>query len=160
MNRQKIKEDDLKIASMDVKSFVQPDYDSKEYCKHLAENNYFYALSLLRHYIKATSDYYFAEKIGAKNIDLFMLTSSISSPFGPGSDSQPLLIKFGKHNVFLVDSSQFGFEPLLLKNFDKVYCYLPSIRGENHDSRHLNQFYHCEMEMKGTLEDLVPIIEG
>ena len=70
---------------------------------------------------------------------------------GPGSDSEVIPIKFGKYNSFLVDSSQFGFEPLLLNKLDKVYCYLPSMRGENPDKRHLNQFFHCEAEIKGTL---------
>ncbi|MDA3896997.1 MAG: hypothetical protein PF482_12730 [Desulfobacteraceae bacterium] len=41
-----------------------------------------------------------------------------------------------------------------------MYCYLPSMRGENPDDRHLNQFFHCEAEILGTLEDLVPIMEG
>ncbi len=89
-----------------------------------------------------------------------MFTPSISSPMGPGSDSEPVSIKFGKIKTFLVDSSQFGFEPLLLNRFDKVYCYLPSMRGEDCDNRHLNQFFHCEMEMKGKLDKLLPIIEG
>jgi asparaginyl-tRNA synthetase len=113
----------------------------------------------MRHYIKISSDYYFSATQKAKNIDLFMLTPSVSSPMGPGSDSKPVSIKFGKFKTFLVDSSQFGFEPLLLNGFDKVYCYLPSMRGENADKRHLNQFYHCEMEIKGKIEKLLPIIE-
>ena len=95
----------------------------------------------------------------AKNVDLFMMTPSVSSPMGPGSDSEAIQIKFGNLNTNLVDSSQFGFEPLLLNGFDKVYCYLPSMRGENPDKRHLNQFFHCEAEIKGTLNDLIPIIE-
>jgi len=79
---------------------------------------------------------------------------------GPGSDSEPIPIKFGKFDSNLVDSSQFGFEPLLLNGIDKVYCYLPSMRGENPDKRHLNQFFHCEAEIKGDIEQLMPIIEG
>jgi len=160
INKNRIKQDDLKFASLDVDLFKQPKYDSVNYYKDITENGYFYALLVLRHYIKLTSDYYFAEKLGAKNVDLFMLTSSVSSPLGPGSDSKALKIKFGEFKTFLVDSSQFGFEPLLLNNIDKVYCYLPSMRGEDPDSRHLNQFYHCEMEMNGFLDDLIPEIEG
>ena len=136
-----------------------PVYSSNSHYRDLCNSKYFQALIVLRHYIKVASDYYFGIKLGAKNIDLFMLTSSVSSPMGPGSDSEPILIKFGKFKTFLADSSQFGFEPLLLNNFDKVYCYLPSMRGEDCDKRHLSQFYHCEMEMKGKLENLLPIIE-
>ena len=33
------------------------------------------------------------------------------------------------------------------------------MRGEDCDSRHLNQFFHCEMEIIGTLDQLIPFIE-
>lgn len=151
--------DDLKISKIKKDFFKTPGYNPRTYYKDITVNNYFYALLLLRHYIKLTLDSYFGIEVGAKNIDLFMLTPSISSPIGPGSDSKPVKIRFGKFKTFLVDSSQFGLEPLLLNNVDKVYCYLPSMRGENHDFRHLNQFFHCEFEMAGILGDLIPIAE-
>jgi len=140
--------------------FKMPKYNPKKHYKDVAQAKYFHALTILRHYIKTTSDYYFGIKQNAKNVDLFMLTSSISSPMGPGSDSEPIRIKFGENDTCLVDSSQFGFEPLIINGFSKVYCYLPSMRGEDSDKRHLNQFYHCEMEMKGELEGLMTIVEG
>jgi asparaginyl-tRNA synthetase len=136
-----------------------PAYSPNDHFKHLCDSNYYRALITLRHYIKISSDYYFGTKQKAKNVDLFMFTPSVSSPMGPGSNSEPIPIRLGKLNTFLVDSSQFGFEPLLLNGFDKVYCYLPSMRGENYDKRHLNQFYHCEMETKGKLDNLLPIVE-
>jgi asparaginyl-tRNA synthetase len=142
------------------KNLKPPKYSSKDYSKNLTENKYFDALITIRHYIKIATDIYFGEIIGAKNVDLFMLTPSISSPMGPGSDSEAIPIKFGNLDTFLVDSSQFGFEPLLFQNLDKVYCYLPSMRGEDPDSRHLNQFFHSEAEIVGTLKDLTPIVEG
>lgn len=155
-----IKKDDLKYNGLDSKLFVLPRYNSRSHYLELTKSKYFHAIITLRHYIKLASDFYFGEKQGAKNIDLFMLTPSISSPMGPGSDSESIPLKFGKYKSNLVDSSQFGFEPLLLNNIDKVYCYLPSMRGEKPDKRHLNQFFHCEAEIKGNLEDLIPIIEG
>lgn len=158
--REKILMDDSEFSKIRKSSFLMPTYNPSVYYKDIALNNYFYALLTLRHYIKFASDYYFGLKLGAKNVDLFMMTPSVSSPMGPGSDSEPIKIKYGNLETFLVDSSQFGFEPLLLNNFDKVYCYLPSMRGEDPDSRHLNQFFHCEAEMKGTLEELTPVIEG
>jgi asparaginyl-tRNA synthetase len=158
--KRSIKNDDKKFAPMNRNSFRQPIYNPKQYCKQIVKSNYFYALLILRHHIKVATDYYFGVKLKAKNIDLFMLTPSVSSPAGPGSNSKAIPIKFGKFKTFLVDSSQFGFEPLLLNKFDKVYCYLPSMRGEKSDSRHLNQFYHCEMEMIGSLDSLIPKIEG
>ncbi len=146
-----------KIKSLSLKP---PLYNNKTYYKDLTRHEYFDALILIRHFIKNASDTYFGSVIGAQNVDLFMLTPSVSSPMGPGSDSEAIPIKFGKLDTYLVDSSQFGFEPLLFQNLDKVYCYLPSMRGEKPDARHLNQFFHCEAEILGTLDNLVPIIEG
>ncbi len=135
-------------------------YNNKTYYKDLTKYEYFDALVLLRHYIKSASDVYFGQVVKARNVDLFMITPSVSSPMGPGSDSEVVPIKFGKYDSFLVDSSQFGFEPLIFQGIKKVYCYLPSMRGEDPDARHLNQFFHCEAEIVGTLDDLTPIMEG
>lgn len=106
------------------------------------------------------TDAYWSGEQGACSVDLFMITPSISSPMGPSSDSEAIPIKFGDLSTFLVDSAQFGLEPLLINGFEKVYCYLPSMRGEDPDKRHLNQFYHCEAEIKGSIEDMIPLIEG
>ncbi len=158
--RKQIRSADAMFENTDFEHFILPKYDSKTHYLELTRSGYFHALITLRHYIKAVSDYYFAVEHKALSIDLFMLTSSISSPMGPGSDSEPLPIKFGRFNSNLVDSAQFGFEPLLLNGLDDVYCYQPSMRGEDPDKRHLNQFFHCEAEMKGAMEDLMPVIEG
>lgn len=155
-----LKKDDKKIGQFKRTILKACQYNPKTHYLNLARNPYYYALIIFRHHIKLISDFYFSNKIGAKNIDLFMLTPSISSPTGPGSNSEPIKIQFGKLETFLVDSSQFGFEPLLLNNLEKAYCYLPSMRGENPDARHLNQFFHCELEIVGTLNKLIPIIEG
>jgi len=156
----RIFEDDIEYKKLDSGLFVLPKYDPQYHYLELTKSKYFHAIINLRHHIKEVSDFYFGCVQKAKNIDLFMLTPSISSPMGPGSDSEPIPIKFGKYKSNLVDSSQFGFEPLLLNGLDKVYCYLPSMRGENPDKRHLNQFFHCEVEIRGTIEHLIPIIEG
>ena len=154
-----IEDDDLKFRNINLKFFTLPAYDPKTHYLDLTRSGYFRALITLRHYIKIVSDYYFGVECEAKNIDLFMLTHSISSPMGSGSDSEAIPIKFGKYDSNLVDSSQFGFEPLLLNGIDKVYCYLSSMRGEKPDKRHLNQFFHCEAEIKGDIEQLIPMIE-
>ena len=153
-----IEADNQNIAE-DNSSFNLPEYKSTEHYLELTKAKYYKALLILRHYIKIVSDYYFGVELSAKNIDLFMLTPSISSPMGSGSDSEPIPIQFGKLDTFLTDSSQFGFEPLLMNGLDKVYCYLPSMRGEDSDKRHLNQYFHCEAEIVGTLEELLPIVE-
>lgn len=135
-----------------------PTYDPNTHYVELTRSGYFRALLVLRHFIKLSSDAFFSGK-GAINVDLFMMTPSISSPMGPGSDSESIPIKFGNLHTYLVDSSQFGFEPLLMNGIDKVYCYLPSMRGEDPDKRHLNQFFHCEAEIRGKLAVLRPLIE-
>ena len=157
--RDQIKNDDLRFEDINTESFILPVYDPKTHYLDLTRSGYFRALITLRHYTKAVSDYYFEVECGAKNIDLFMLTPSISSPMSPGSDSEAIPVKFGKFDSNLVNSSQFGFEPLLLNGIDKVYCYLPSMRGEKPDKRHLNQFFNCEAEIKGDIGKLIPIIE-
>ncbi|MCK4918622.1 MAG: hypothetical protein KAS02_02475 [Candidatus Pacebacteria bacterium] len=155
-----IKNSDIKFKDINLEFFTLPEYDPSSHYLELTHSKYFQALLVLRHNIKLATDYYFSFICKATNMDLFMLTPSISSPMGLGSDSEAFPVKFGNLSSNLVDSSQFGFEPLLMNGFDKVYCYLPSMRGENPDKRHLNQFYHCELEMLGTLDQLTPIIEN
>ncbi len=138
-----------------------PTYDPHTHYLEISRSKYFKGLTVLRHIIKMVSMMYWTHEQGAFNVDLFMMTPSVSSPMGPGSDSEAVLIKFGEQNTYLVDSSQFGFEPILLGGgIKKVFCYLPSMRGENYDKRHINQFYHCEAEIIGTMDDLIPQIEG
>lgn len=50
-------------------------------------------------------------------------------------------------------------EPIVLKHFNAVYCYLPSFRGEDSDDRHLNQFYHCEAEIADTYLEVMKMVE-
>src|SRR6185369_7836077 len=126
----------------------------------MTRSGYFKALLTLRHFVRAASDRYFSVDQGAMNLDLFLMTPRVSSPMGPGSDSETVPVMFGKLHTYLVDSSQFGFEPVLMNDFEKVYCYLPSMRGEDPDKRHLNQFFHCEAEVRGGREVLLPVIEG
>jgi len=157
----------LQNARSDADEFVKTNgqnklrpslYNAESYVDDVIGNKYFTALAIVRHYVKLTSDTYWS-KVGAFNIDLFMLTPSASSPMAPGSDSEVISIQFGKYHTNLTDSSQFGFEPLMF-HLDKAYCYLPSMRSESPDARHLNQFFHCEAEVVGTLDELLPYVEG
>lgn len=153
---------DQKFSSdvIDHNAFSQPAYSPQNHYLDVSRKPYFNALLVLRHIFKQASDLYWGIEQGAMNMDLFMMTPSVSSPMGPGSDSEAIKIKFGDLETYLVDSSQFGFEPILMNGVDRVYCYLPSMRGEDPDKRHLNQFYHCEAEIRGTLDDLTPLVEG
>src|SRR5260221_603122 len=156
----KIGEADNLFTNKNKDDFALPEYNKDTYSLDIANAGYYQALVVLRHFIKRASDVYWGEMQDAYNVDLFMLTSSVSSPMGPGSDSEAVRLKFGELDTFLVDSSQFGFEPILLNGIKKLYCYLPSMRGEDPDKRHINQFFHCEAEIVGELSDLKPQIEG
>lgn len=149
-----------RFASQPRELFATPAYNPETYVADLTRHRYFAALLVLRHFVQAISHSYFSSEHGAKNVDLFVLTPSVSSPMGPGSDSKPVSVTFGGLQTHLVDSSQFGFEPLLLQSPGMVYCYSPSMRDEDPDARHLNQFYQCESEMTGDLEDIIPVVEG
>jgi asparaginyl-tRNA synthetase len=154
------RKDDNLISSLNgAKKLIHPELDPAHYYKQVVSYPYFSALVYLRHQIRAVSDAYFSNQIGAKNVDLFLMTNSISSPFGPGSDSEPIPITFGGLNSYLVDSSQFGFEPILVSGIPKAYCYLASMRGEDPDKRHLNQFYHCEYEAQENFDRTKEVAE-
>lgn len=137
-----------------------PQYDPQKHYLDLTSSGYYRALIAIRQVVSMTCDYYLSEICHASKVDLFMITPSISSPMGPGSNSTALAIKFGKYNSFLTDSAQFGFEPLMMNSIDKAYCYMPSIRGEDPDYRHLNQFFHCEAEIVGFLSEVMKMVEG
>lgn len=156
---EQIQKEDIRFLHLEKSNCQIPPYSPKSHYLDLTSSNYYRGLLVIRHYIKTITDYYFSNIVDAKNIDLFMLTPSVSSPMGPGSDSEAVSIKFGNLETYLVDSSQFGFEPLIMNGMERVYCYLPSMRGENPDFRHLNQFYHCEAEILGNLEDIMWIVE-
>ena len=136
-----------------------PTYSPISHVSDLATNKYWNRILHLRHILKISSEHFFCYEKNGINIDLFMLTPSVSSPMGPGSDSEAIPIKFGTLETFLVDSSQFGFEPILMNDIDLAYCYLPSMRGEDPDKRHLNQFYHCEAEINGGFEEIINLVE-
>ncbi len=156
----KAKIDDEQIRQYAQAHLAHPVLDPKHYYRQVATHPYFAVLTLLRHHVRSVSDAYFSNVVGAKNVDLFLMTSSISSPAGPGSDSEPIPLTFGGLDTYLVDSSQFGFEPVLIGGVPRAYCYLASMRGEEPDERHLNQFYHCEYEAQEAFEVAQTVAEG
>ena len=155
-----IKNSEALFSQEKKNNFKLPKYNPNTHYKEISNSKYYKALLVFRNNIKLACDFYWSQIENAYNVDLFMLTSSVSSPIGLGSDSEVIKINFGNFETFLVDSSQFGFEPILLNGINKVYCYLPSMRGENPDKRHLNQFYHCEVEIKGDIKKLLFMMEN
>lgn len=104
-------------------------------------------------------DFYKSEAI---NPALFPITTgSVSSPMGLGSDSLPVRVTFSHTLVetFLADSMQFSLELGARLNERGAYYIMPTFRGENQDPRHLNEFVHSEVEIRGTLEDVMGLAE-
>lgn len=134
-------------------------YQPKKHIQNLIKDDYYFNLIILRNTIQVYIDNYF-QKLNAPKVDLYLISKGVSSPMGKGSDSLPVPITFGTKKTYLVDSAQFGMEPLVQKRFKMVYCYLPSFRGEEPDDRHLNQFYHCEAELQGDYLEAMEIAEG
>lgn len=122
----------------------------------VSSEEYYKQLIIVRDIISSACDEFFREHHAPK-VDLYMLSQSISSPMGKGSDSKPVSINFINQSANLVDSAQFGMEPLVINSFPMVYCYLPSFRGEDPDNYHLNQFYHCEAEMRGDMKQAMGV---
>lgn len=125
---------------------------------NLVDIKYYSNLVSLRNVVEIGCDRFF-QKRKAPKVDLYLISNAVSSPIAKGSDSIPLKIKFGTKNASLTDSAQFGMEPLVLESNKMVYCYLPSFRGEKPDSRHMNQFFHCEAELRGNLKTAIGTAE-
>lgn len=89
-------------------------------------------------------------------LNLPITTQSVTSPMGLGSDSKPYKVISKSNPLFefyLADSMQFHLELLLrAKGIKKVGYITNTFRGENVDERHLHQFNHFEIEMKGNLK--------
>jgi asparaginyl-tRNA synthetase len=134
-------------------------YERKNHLSNLICDDYYKNLVALRNIVNTACDQYF-QKLKAPKVDLFLITRGVSSPAGRGSDSKPIPFRFGRQNVYLVDSSQFGLEPIVMNSCEMAYCYLPSFRGETPDKWHLNQFYHCEAEIQGDYKKAMQIAEG
>ncbi|MCB0747888.1 MAG: asparaginase [Ignavibacteriae bacterium] len=120
-------------------------------------SDWYKIISILLSEIQQTTNEFYRENYeGFVNIPVPITCSSISSPFGLGSDSEPVQIKLFNKKVFLSDSMQFHLEYLIRQGFNGVYYIMPTFRGEDPDCRHLNQFFHSEVELKG---DLIKILE-
>lgn len=130
-----------------------------QHVNNLLTDDYYSQLIQLRNTIALACDQYFQHLLAPK-VDLFLISQGVSSPMGKGSDSSPVEFQFGQEKVYLSDSAQFGMEPLVQNKFKMVYCYLPSFRNEDPDDSHLNQFYHCEAELRGSYSDAIGIAES
>jgi len=83
---------------------------------------------------------------------------SVSSPMGLGSDSLPVRISLFDKPTYLADSMQFHLEYMLRLLPEGVWYIMPTFRGEDHDARHLNQFFHSEAEIIGSFQDVQGLV--
>ncbi len=144
----------------DRESFLtsQPWRNPEEFLNVVLESKWYFAISLFLSEIQInTRDFY--KKYKFASIPMPITSSSISSPFGLGSDSEPVQIELFNKTTYLSDSMQFHLEYLIRQKFKGVYYIMPTFRGENPDERHLNQFFHSELEIDGTLDDVMNIID-
>lgn len=86
-------------------------------------------------------------------------TGSVSSPMGKGSDSLPVSVNIRGNEVYLADSMQFSLEIGTRLAKKGAYYIMPTFRGEKLDERHLNEFFHVEAELRGTLDDVMGLIK-
>ncbi|KAL4658105.1 hypothetical protein GN956_G1908 [Arapaima gigas] len=91
-----------------------------------------------------------------------LTTDTISSPMGLGSDSEPVYVSMLGQDVYLADSMQFVLEYFLRfqEGLPGAYYVSPSFRGEDPDATHLNQFYHVECELLGSMDTAMQVAEN
>lgn len=113
--------------------------------------------NLYKSIFDATNEFYKQENITPM---LFPVTTgSISSPMGLGSDSVPIKIEINNQKVYLADSMQFCLEIGARLSDKGAYYIMPTFRGEQMDERHLNEFIHSEVEIRGTISDIMNLAE-
>lgn len=103
-----------------------------------------------------TSTLNFFNSLGFIPVLLPITTASVSSPMGKGSDSLPVKVNLLGKETYLADSMQFQLEFILRQQRERkgVFYIMPSFRGEDPDPRHLNQFFHSEVECAGEWLDV------
>lgn len=130
----------------------------KEHLKVLLSDPWYKVLNkVFSQILTSTHDFY--NKEGIEPTVFPITTGSVSSPMGLGSDSSPVKVKIKGNDVFLADSMQFSLEIGTRLNKKGSYYVMPTFRGENTDSRHLNEFVHSEVEIKGNLTDIKNLAE-
>lgn len=96
---------------------------------------------------------------GTKYVQLPITTHTISSPMGLGSGSLPVSVDLFGIQTYLADSMQFMLEYGCRLSANGTWYIMPSFRGESADETHLNQFFHSEAEIPGTLPDVISTVE-
>ena len=130
---------------------------NERYKKVLNSDWYKKIFNIYSDIIKGTYEFYKEKKFDVAALPV--TTGSISSPMGLGSDSKPVKINLLGQTTYLADSMQFLLEYISRFNKNGVYYVMPTFRGEDTDNRHLQQFYHSEVEIPGDLTDIMNLGE-
>lgn len=129
------------------------------YLDSLMSNEWYHLVFKLQsEIIKQTHDFYQRKHIVPSLWPV--TTGSISSPMGLGSDSLPVEVSIQNQKTFLADSQQFMLELGLRFAPEGNYYIMPSFRGEAADARHLCEFFHSEVEIVGSLDDIMRLAEA
>lgn len=107
---------------------------------------------------EATHDFY--RQRGIRPAVLPVTTGAATSPMGHGSDSLPVEVEVLGRRAYLADSMQFHLEYALRMGHAGVYYVMPCFRGEDPDATHLNEFFHSEAEISGSLHDCMQLVTG
>ncbi|MFJ8313969.1 MULTISPECIES: amino acid--tRNA ligase-related protein [unclassified Streptomyces] len=117
------------------------------------------AIAELQNLVTVVSTQFWAER-GVRAMHLPITTDTISSPMGLGSDSLPVQVDLFGRPTYLADSMQFMLEYGCRLSPSGAWYLMPSFRGEDSDSTHLNQFFHSEAELPGGLDEVMHTVEA
>lgn len=144
-----------------MRNLIQPPKswnNQKEHFMTIIDDEWYHILTKLQNTLTVAT-YEFYSQRGYITLHLPIITGSISSPMGRGSDSLPVKINLFGIETYLADSMQFMLEYGCRLNPRGCYYLMPSFRGENADERHLCQFYHSEAEIEGDIYDVMTLVE-
>jgi asparaginyl-tRNA synthetase len=113
---------------------------------------------LLSEVVLATFDFYSMR--GFRPVLMPVTSGAITSPIGKASDSLPVAIELFGAKTYLADSMQFYLEFFLRQGGDGVFYVMPTFRGEAPDETHLNQFFHSEAEILGSLAVVIELVNA
>lgn len=122
-------------------------------------SEWFKNLVLAQDVVSCVTHRFFRER-GLVTMNLPVTTGAVSSPMAVGSDSLPVLARIGDCDTYLADSMQFFLEYGCRIHQHGCFYLMPSFRGEEVDETHLAQFYHCEAEIPGRLNDIIQLVES
>ncbi len=137
---------------------MHPWKDSERFL-HIVNDPAYRQLVAIQDGLQQDSTSFWASR-GVMFMHLPLTTRSVSSPMGLGSDSKPLQVEIAGEPCYLADSMQFMLEYGCRFNPRGAWYIMPSFRAEQADTTHLNEFFHSEAEIPGSLDDVIATVES